>query len=107
MKLKTRGPETALPKTRMEPLADRLGHARKPGYFSKMGDEEFAARAKAFMEEKGIIGRRELAKADYGLYQALLRRKLLDSVFSEIESDKRGEAVLGIIEAVRKFGDSE
>ncbi|MFH0885327.1 MAG: hypothetical protein V1861_06475 [Candidatus Micrarchaeota archaeon] len=56
--------------------------------WAEMGKEELIAHAKGFIVERGIQGRKELAKADKGLYQALGKRKLLDEVGL---ADSRGE----------------
>jgi hypothetical protein len=62
-------------------LLDSVGLEEKQRDWASMGDEELVALAKTFIAEKEIDGRKELAKADAGLYQVLRRRKLLDSVF--------------------------
>jgi hypothetical protein len=66
-----------------------------------MGKEELVAHAKKFIGEKEISGRAELAKADLGLYQALLKRKLLDEVGLEyLRREMRDWAVMGKEELV-------
>ena len=67
-----------------EPLAEGLQtfptDPRGRRLWSRMSDEEVVEVARKFMEEKGITGRKELEKADQGLYQVLRKRGLLDEV---------------------------
>jgi hypothetical protein len=72
-----------------------------------MGKEGLVGYAKEFIAKKGIVGRRELEKADARLYNALRRRKLLDAVFSERESSGHADAVQGVLDALESFGDEE
>jgi len=48
---------------------------RLKGFFSKMSDQELVEFAKKFIEERGIDERRELKKADLGLYMTLRNRR--------------------------------
>ncbi len=67
-------------------------------------DEELVGFAMGFMGENGILGRSELKNADYGLYQVLTARKLLDHVFASIDQDKHQQAVHGVLDAMDRFG---
>ena len=67
-------------------------------------DEKVLAHARKFVEERGIRSRHGLEKADPGLYQALRKRKLLDAVFSDVESSKHRDAVEGLLGAMESFG---
>ena len=66
------------PKAR-EPLVEGIqtNHRRE---WKRLNNGKLIIFALKFMEEKGINGRHELEKADYGLYQTLKKRKLLDAV---------------------------
>ena len=51
--------------------------------WSSMRDDALVGLAKSFAKGKGIKNRLSLRKVDDGLYNVLLRRKLLDTVFHE------------------------
>lgn len=66
-------------------------------------DDHLLAFGVSVVEAKGISGRRELAKADLGVYQALRRRGFLDQVFSSIEIHNSNKSVTEIIDALKEF----
>lgn len=66
---------------------------------------ELIAHAKRFVEKRGLRKRGELRRADSAQYLALWRRRLLDAVFSDVESPNHKEAVDGVLDAVKTFGD--
>ena len=68
-----------------------------------MNANEIVEFAKKLMIENGISRRGELNKADSGLCSALIRRKLLDQVFAEIEKQNHLTGMREIIEAVNEF----
>ena len=55
----------------------------------------------------GSSSRNELKKVDTGLHEILRKRFLLNRVFSEIDLEKHRKAVLGVIEALEMFGETE
>ncbi|MBU0533063.1 hypothetical protein KKB44_06240 [Candidatus Micrarchaeota archaeon] len=61
-------------------LLDEVGFEEKYRDWASMSDEEIVGYVRKLMEEKGINGRRELNKADSGLYSILKRRKLLNDI---------------------------
>ncbi|MFH1684881.1 MAG: hypothetical protein ABH983_01105, partial [Candidatus Micrarchaeota archaeon] len=69
---------------KQEPLAEGLQviptDSRGRRLWNKVDDKKIVEFAKRVMKEKAIIGRRELEKADCGLYHILLRRGLIDEV---------------------------
>jgi hypothetical protein len=67
-------------------LLDELGLEKKLRNWAS--NEELIAYSLRFIEEGGIRGRKELEKADLGLYFALWRRSLLGAVFMLIDPEK-------------------
>ena len=49
--------------------------------WSNYDDGQFVRFAQNHIQEKGVTGRNELKKSDYGMYQALRSRNLLDRIF--------------------------
>ena len=80
--LRAKKPRKRTRKKPREPLAEGIVPLRKNGHrdWTSLSDDKLVACAKKFMKEKGISGKRELRKADQGLYTVLWRRKLLDNV---------------------------
>ncbi len=85
-------------------LEDLRGERRG---WASMSREELVACAREFVASDGITGRKGLQKADTRLYEALRKRKLLGTVFSDLESSQRAEAVDGVLDALDSFGDDE
>ncbi len=91
-------------------LLDELGlpnltnEAWNRARFARM---EMAALAKSFISESGVRGGRELRRASPGLHRALVGRRLLNVVFSDIESSGHTEAVDDVLDALDSFGDSK
>jgi hypothetical protein len=69
-------------------LDDKRGDIKPQGFYAKMSDEELIGFARKIIQENGVVGRGDLAKADRGLYKALQNRKLIDRVGL---ADKRGD----------------
>ncbi|MBU0533066.1 hypothetical protein KKB44_06255 [Candidatus Micrarchaeota archaeon] len=91
-------------------LLDRVGFEdkmQKKRNWKSMSDEELVEYAKRFMEEKEINGRKDLWKADSGLYTVLWKRKLLDRVgFEEKRQRQRDWNSMNddeIVEYAKKF----
>jgi hypothetical protein len=83
-----------------------LGYANeKYRSWATVKNEELIAFAKEFIGGSGIGGRKELEKANRRLYWILGKRKLMDTVFSNIDSSKHKEAVQGVLDAIESFGD--
>ncbi len=61
-------------------LIRRIKFEEKRRSWKEMSDEEIVEIARKLMEQKGMAERTELSKFDYGLYQVLAKRKLLDDV---------------------------
>jgi hypothetical protein len=99
--------EKAKPSALPMPAAESLMASHGRRNWAAMGKERLLAYAKEFIAERGISGRKELEKADRGLYEALSKRKLLDAVFSEAESSRHADAVNGVIGALESFGDGK
>jgi hypothetical protein len=57
--------------------------------WASMNDEELVGFARKFVEEKKITGRKELQKADKGLYRALRNRGLIGKVIPETAHENR------------------
>jgi len=94
---------------RRRKLLDKVGfdEKRRPsGFFSNKSNEELADYAKEFMKKKRISGRGELKKADYGLYETLRKRNLLDRVFEDIEQARQRQADDEVIRMLEEFGSS-
>ncbi|MBU0527507.1 hypothetical protein KKE92_03440 [Candidatus Micrarchaeota archaeon] len=71
-------------------LIGKIGFEEKQRSWIGMSDEELVEFTRNVMEEKVISGRKELEKADSGLYGVLRRRILLDEVgFEEKHRKKR------------------
>lgn len=71
-------------------LLDKIGISNsnsKDRKWTSLSDKELIVFAKRFVEENGIVGRKDLERADNGLIQVLRRRKLLDKL--EFEGDER------------------
>jgi len=64
-------------------LLDEVGFQDKQRSWKSVSNEEIVELAKKVMEEKRITGRKDLKKADHGLYNILIRRGLV----KEIEFD--------------------
>ncbi|MBU1681761.1 hypothetical protein KKE38_02995, partial [Candidatus Micrarchaeota archaeon] len=65
-------------------------------------NEEIVEFARKLIQEKKIAARSDLKKLDYGLYQALGKRRLLDRAFAQMEQqkeDRARDAVIGALEA--------
>ncbi|MBU0533065.1 hypothetical protein KKB44_06250 [Candidatus Micrarchaeota archaeon] len=88
---------------RTRKLLDAIEFEERQRDWSSMSDEEIVRYAKEFVEEKGISRRKELEKADGGLYDVLRRRRLLDQAFSSIDQSRRKEAILQVVEAMEEF----
>lgn len=61
-------------------LLDDVGFEEKHRDWDSLSDNGLLSLARKFMNENMIFGRRELAEADPGLYDALSRRRLLEGV---------------------------
>jgi len=89
-------------------LLDRIGLTKRQDKRNWGTDEEVLDIALKSIEERGIRSRKGLEKADIGLYQALRRRKLLDSLFAPIrqgqESEEQEKGLREIAEALEEFG---
>lgn len=88
-------------------LLGSIGFEEKQRDWASMSREELVACAREFVASDGITGRKGLQKADTRLYEALRKRKLLGTVFSDLESSQRAEAVDGVLDALDSFGDDE
>ncbi|MBU0533069.1 hypothetical protein KKB44_06270 [Candidatus Micrarchaeota archaeon] len=72
--------------------------------WSVMRDQELVELARKFMEEERICGRKQLSKADIGLYSILIRRKLLNKVeFEGKQRDWKTMSDAELVEFTRKF----
>jgi hypothetical protein len=76
---------------------------KKKRNWTPLSDKELVLVAKEFVAKKGIKNRSGLENDDSGLYQALLKRKLLDAVFSDLEKFKEREAVREVCNALSEF----
>jgi hypothetical protein len=65
---------------RRRKLIDEIGLEEKLRDWASMNDEELVGFAKRFIDEKKITGRKELEKADKGLYRALRNRGLIERI---------------------------
>jgi hypothetical protein len=92
---------------RKRKLLDEVGLEYKLRDWTGMWKEDLVDYSKTFIAERGISGREGLKKADAGLYKALWKRRLLDEVFSDLDSDTHADAVNGVIGALESFGDAE
>jgi len=70
-------------------------------------DEEVLEAARKLIEKNGITKRTELLNADARLHAVLSHRKLLDSVFADIDTKKHASAIIGVIDALESFGERE
>jgi len=64
-------------------LLDNIGFEqkkKKPRDWSSLSDEQFVLHVQTFMKVNGITGKKELEKADHGIYSVLRKRKLLDRI---------------------------
>lgn len=92
---------------RRRKLLEDVGLEKKCRDWASMSDEKLVGNARGFIAERRINGRHGLKKTDQGLYQVLRERKLLDAVFSPIESENQSAAMSDILDSVREFGGSE
>lgn len=91
-------------------LLDKIGLEGKNRCWAAMTDRQLAALARQFIIERRITGRTELSdktRGDVGLYGVLLRRNLLNAVFSSIDCSAHKEAVDGVLDALNSFGDEK
>ena len=91
-----------------QPLAEGIISLGKRGRnWSRLSNGELTIFARRFIEERGIRNRRGLQKTDIGLYNILLKRRLLDYVgFAERKKEVRNWASMSdekIVEHARKF----
>jgi len=71
-------------------LFGKVGFKEKRRSWRSVSDEEVVDFARKFMEENGITGRKELEKADSGLYLVLRTRELLERIgFADKKRRKR------------------
>lgn len=70
-------------------------------------DEELVAYARKFFDRNKIKRRKELLGTDRGLYSTLIKRKLIDRVFSTIEREQEAQGMQEISEAMGEFGGEE
>jgi len=75
--------------------------------WARMRKDGLVVHAKRFIAERRIEKRGELKEADSGLYRALWKRKLLDTVFSDVESSNHKEAVARVLDALESFGEEK
>lgn len=80
---------------------------RKDRDWNAMSDDELADFAKKIVADNKITGTWGLQKVDAGLYQVLLRRKLLGRVFAPLEESRRKEAVQQVFDGLKEFGEDE
>ncbi len=67
--------------SKKEPLTEGIQRKkRKQRNWASMTNKELVSYAKTYIEENGIKSRKDLEKADAGLYTTLWRRNLLDAV---------------------------
>lgn len=85
-------------------LIGRIEFKERRRDWAGTSDEECLSMARSFIKENGIWRRIELIKGDHGLYIALHGRGLLDTVFSEIDNERKREAVLRTVEGLEEFG---
>jgi hypothetical protein len=98
-------------------LLDRVGLSNKNKQFrnwDSLTNEELISYASNFLKIKGIDRRKNLERADKGLYQVLRKRKLLDWAFLDMERLKRQEdrkkRLIGLAQAadaMEQFGDAK
>ena len=69
-------------------IVERIGFEKQRRDWNPMTDDEVVAHAQTFARERGITRRKQLENADVGLYIVLVRRKLVDRVFAEIEAEQ-------------------
>ncbi len=70
-------------------LISKIEFEGKQRSWMRMSDGEIVEYARKVVEENGITGRRELYKADIGLYNVLRKRRLLDEI-EVIEKRRKG-----------------
>ncbi len=71
--------------------------------WSELGKDGLVAFAKREIAANGISSRRELQEKDSGLYQALVRRKLVDVAFSGVGRREHRDSVDGVLDALDSF----
>jgi hypothetical protein len=69
-------------------LQNRIGLAKYYSKFTVMNEDELLDFAKMVIAEKGIKSRSELEKEELGLYQTLLKRRLMDKVGFKAEKNQ-------------------
>jgi hypothetical protein len=82
---------------------------RKRRLWKQMEDKKIIEYAIRYLKEKEIKQRMELKNADPGLYKVLLKRNLLNLVFSDIEKSKQHQLQAGLqqaADAMEQFGDN-
>jgi len=85
-------------------IIDEVGFEDKKRYWKKMSNEEIVEFARKLIREKKMAARSDLKKLDYGLYQALGKRRLLDRAFAQMEQQKENRARQDVIDALEAFG---
>ncbi len=92
---------------RIRRLLSRVGFVekrRKERSWKDMGNGEIIEYAQKVIEEKEIIGRKDLKTVDRGLYQVLCKRGLVDFAFANIEKQRTDDARDAVIDALSAFG---
>ncbi len=88
-------------------LLSRVGFEEKQRHWKDMSNEEIVEYARKMMEENGITKRKELEKADSGLYSILQRRGLFDRTFASIDQKKDNQARDAVIDALEAFAAND
>jgi hypothetical protein len=76
---------------------------KKPRNWASMSDIQLIRYSNKIIARRAIKSRSMLATKDTGLYSALLKRGLLDAVFSDMEGLKAKDAVREVVDALAEF----
>ncbi len=89
-------------------LLDDIGFVRKKRSWIGMSDDEIVEATRRFMKRKGIRWKKDLEKADRGLYEVLIERKLLGKIaFDERYRSWRDMSDEEIVEYARELMERE
>ena len=88
-------------------LLGEVGFVEKQRSWKGMSDEEIVEFARNLIKEKDITLRGELRGADYGLYDILKKRGLIDRAFAQLDQQKDKQARDAVIDALEAFAAND
>jgi len=88
-------------------IIDKVEFEDKKRYWKKMSDGEIIELTMNLIQENKITARSDLKKLDYGLYQVLGKRGLLDRAFAHSDRQREEQARDAVIDALDAFAAND